>query len=152
MYGDQSNNLSAENHDANYYIAFAISESIENPFQIANRILICFYLGRVIACLCFSFGNRPQGSKFFYAAVLVGFTVITVYMTVAALVLVFNGIDTLVKEKNGPLGLGDLFMNLIFGNFMLSLIAMLGLYVFASLILVSTFSLSLILDRSFSFL
>ena len=133
---------------ANYYIAFAIlSESMEDPsfnlpgIEIANRIITYFYLGLVIACFCLSLGNRPQGSKVFYTTALVGFAVITVYMTVAALLLAFKGIDALVKEKKGALGFADFFTNPIFRNIVVSLAATLGLYVFASLIFVSTVSL-----------
>jgi len=60
-------------------------------------------------------------------------------MTVSALVLTFKGLDVLIKENKGSLTLSDFFTNAIFRNIVLSLVAMLGLYVFASLLFVSLF-------------
>ncbi|THU75900.1 hypothetical protein K435DRAFT_974654 [Dendrothele bispora CBS 962.96] len=59
--------------------------------------------------------------------------VITIYMTVAAFLLAFKGINNLVKADNG-LNVGSLFTNSIFRNIVLSLLATLGLYIVASLI------------------
>ncbi|PPR01276.1 hypothetical protein CVT24_005953 [Panaeolus cyanescens] len=78
--------------------------------------------------------HRPQGSKWFYTASMIGFAVITIYMTVAAFLLAFKGIDALARDKGGPLNFGDFFTNSIFRNIVLSLLATLGLYVLASLL------------------
>ena len=106
--------------------------------RVANTILNYFYIGLVIVCFILALGNRPQGSRWFYTFALVGFAVITIYMTVAALLLAFKGIAILVAENGGKtLDLGDFFKNAIFRNIVLSLVATLGLYIFASLIFVS---------------
>ncbi|KIM36553.1 glycosyltransferase family 2 protein [Hebeloma cylindrosporum] len=125
---------------ANYYIAFAIlSESMEDRsfglkgIGVVNLILNYFYLGLLMMCFILSLGNRPQGSKWGYTAAMVGFSVVTVYMTVAAFLLAFKGIQTLAVEK-GPLTFGDIFTNPIFGKIVLSLLATLGLYILASII------------------
>jgi len=51
--------------------------------KIANIILNYFYLGLLITCFILALGNRPQGSKWGYTAALIGFAIITVYMTVS---------------------------------------------------------------------
>jgi chitin synthase len=76
---------------------------------------------------------------------MIGFAFM-IYMTVSALVLVFKGLDVLIRENKGSLTLSDFFTNAIFRNIVLSLAAMLGLYVFASLLFVSS-----ILSSFFSF-
>ncbi|KDR77594.1 hypothetical protein GALMADRAFT_65539 [Galerina marginata CBS 339.88] len=125
---------------ANYYIAFAIlSESMEDKsfnlkgIATVNLILNYFYLGLLIMCFILSLGNRPQGSKWGYTAAMIGFSIVTVYMTVAAFLLAFKGITNL-SHADGPLTFGDIFTNPIFRNIVLSLLATLGLYVIASLI------------------
>ena len=107
--------------------------------HIANVILNYFYLGLLMACFILALGNRPQGSKWFYTLAMVGFAIITVYMTIAAFLLAFKGLGELAQEKKGVLGLTDFFTNAIFRNIVLSLVATLGLYLFASLIFVSRF-------------
>ncbi|KAJ8521700.1 hypothetical protein ONZ45_g1634 [Pleurotus djamor] len=126
---------------ANYYIAFVIlSTSMEseelglNGINIANVILNYFYLGLLIMCFLLSLGNRPQGSKWGYTAAFIGFGVITIYMTVAAFLLAFKGIENLAKNDADGLQVDDLFTNAIFRNIVLSLAATLGLYLLASLI------------------
>ena len=74
----------------NYYISFVIlSEAMEDPsfklgnaVHIVNLILNYFYLGLLVMCFLLALGNRPQGSKRFYTLAMIGFAVITVYMTV----------------------------------------------------------------------
>ncbi|PPQ85223.1 hypothetical protein CVT25_009840, partial [Psilocybe cyanescens] len=125
---------------ANYYIAFAIlSEAMEDPsfnlkgIHVVNVILNYFYLGLLLMCFILSLGNRPQGSKWGYTAAMLGFSVITIYMTVAAFLLAFKGLENLA-HTNGPLKFSDIFTNPIFRNIVVSLLATLGLYVIASII------------------
>ncbi|KAG6836145.1 hypothetical protein H0H93_010914 [Arthromyces matolae] len=133
---------------ANYFIAFAIlTTAMEDPsfnihgIKIVNIILTYFYLGLLIMCFILSLGNRPQGSKLGYTAAFIGFGLITIYMTVAALLLAIKGIENIastVNEKlNRPLQFSDVFTNAIFTNIVLSLLATLGLYIISSLLFVS---------------
>ncbi|KAF8959174.1 glycosyltransferase family 2 protein [Flammula alnicola] len=124
---------------ANYYIAFIIlSESMEDPtfnlhgIHTANVILNYFYLGLLIMCFILSLGNRPQGSKWGYTGAMIGFSLITIYMTVAAFLLAFKGIENLAHAQT--LTFSSMFSNHIFRNIVLSLLATLGLYIIASLI------------------
>lgn len=55
--------------------------------------------------------------------------------------LVVQGINTIQSNKGGPLQVADIFSDRIFLNIVLSLAATLGLYIVASLIFVSVFSL-----------
>lgn len=128
---------------ANYYIAFAIlSESMEDPsfhlkgIHIVNIILNYFYLGLLVMCFILALGNRPQGAKWGYTSAMIGFSIITIYMTVAAFLLAFKGLENLAAS-DGPLSFDDIFTNHIFRNIVLSLLATLGLYIVASLIFVS---------------
>ena len=73
----------------NYYISFTIlSEALEDPsfnikgIHVVNVILEYVYLGLLILVYILSLGNRPQGAKWLYTAAILGFAVITVYMTV----------------------------------------------------------------------
>ena len=50
--------------------------------HIVNIILNYFYLGLLIMCFILSLGNRPQGSKWGYTLAMIGFSLITIYMTV----------------------------------------------------------------------
>jgi len=109
--------------------------------HIANILLNYFYLGLLIMCFILALGNRPQGAIWGYTLAIIGFGLITIFMTVSALLLAFKGLDQLVKEHKGSLSLGDFFSDSIFRNIVLSLAATLGLYVFASLIFVSRFPL-----------
>ncbi|KAF8892782.1 chitin synthase-domain-containing protein [Gymnopilus junonius] len=125
---------------ANYYIAFSIlSESMEDPsfhltgIHIVNIVLNYCYLGLLIMCFILSLGNRPQGSKWGYTTAMIGFSLITIYMTVAAFLLAFKGIENLA-HSNGPLTFSDIFTNPIFRNIVVSLLATLGLYLIASII------------------
>ena len=40
------------------------------------------YLGLLLTCFLLALGNRPQGSKWTYTGAVIGFALITVYMTV----------------------------------------------------------------------
>ena len=79
---------------ANYYIAFAIlSEALEDPsfhlpwIHILNTILNYFYVGLLLMCFILSLGNRPQGSKWGYTLAMIGFAIITIYMTVCPIII-----------------------------------------------------------------
>ncbi|EGN97877.1 glycosyltransferase family 2 protein [Serpula lacrymans var. lacrymans S7.3] len=124
----------------NFYIAFTIltralesSEFNIKGINIVNDILNYFYLGLLIMCFLLSLGNRPQGSKWGYTIAMLGFALITVYMTVAAYLLAYKGIEG-VKQANGSIQASDLFSNAIFRDVILSLSATLGLYIVSSLI------------------
>ncbi|TFK68451.1 glycosyltransferase family 2 protein [Pluteus cervinus] len=126
---------------ANYYIAFSIlSDSMEDPsfhlkgIHIVNIILNYFYLGLLVTCFILSLGNRPQGSKWGYTMAIIGFGVITIYMTIAAFLLAFKGITNIEAVQGRPLTFGDVFQNPIFTKIVISLLATLGLYILASLI------------------
>ncbi|KAK2465800.1 hypothetical protein APHAL10511_002344 [Amanita phalloides] len=125
---------------ANYFIAFVIlATALENPsfhFQhihIFNIILEYVYVGLLVTCFILSLGNRPQGSKWGYTFAFIGFALITIYMTVAALLLAVRGLQGIVVS-NKKLTLGTFFSNTIFRNIIISLVATLGLYIFASLL------------------
>ncbi|KAI0698106.1 glycosyltransferase family 2 protein [Cytidiella melzeri] len=125
----------------NFYISFVIlSEAMEDPsfhlgkgIHIVNIILNYFYLGLLVMCFLLALGNRPQGSKRFYTMAMIGFSVITIYMTIAAFFLAFKGVEN-IAQSDGPLTLSDLFTNAIFRNIVISLAATLGLYIIASLV------------------
>ncbi|KAF7362316.1 Chitin synthase [Mycena venus] len=101
---------------ANYYIAFTIlTKALEDPdfklkgIHIVNVILEYFYLGLLIMCFILSLGNRPQGSKWGYTLAFIGFGIITIYMTTAAFLLAFKGIQVIAQDKGAPLDVTDFF-------------------------------------------
>lgn len=51
--------------------------------SIFNHVFNYFYLGLLIMCFILALGNRPQGSKWGYTLAILGFALITVYMTVS---------------------------------------------------------------------
>ncbi len=95
-------------------------------------------------CFTLALGDHPQGSNWGYTLAIIRFALVTIFVTVSALLLAFKGLNRLVK------GSGDFFSDAIFQSIVLSLAERLGLYVVASVILVSCFSL-LSLDFSFVF-
>ncbi|KZP09106.1 glycosyltransferase family 2 protein [Athelia psychrophila] len=124
----------------NFYISFTIlSLALEDPsfnlkgIHIVNVILEYIYLGLLIMCFILALGNRPQGSKLGYTMAFIGFGLITVYMTVAAFLLAFKGIENIAATE-GPLTFKSIFTNSIFRDIVISLLATLGLYILASLI------------------
>ncbi|KAI0727135.1 glycosyltransferase family 2 protein [Fomitopsis betulina] len=125
----------------NFYIFFVIlTDSLEDPsfnfgngIKIVNIILNYIYLGLLIMCFLLSLGNRPQGAKFAFTSAMIGFALITVYMTVAAVFLVVKSIQNL-EHQSGGLTLSDLFSNAIFRDIVISLVSTYGLYIIASII------------------
>ncbi|RXW18195.1 hypothetical protein EST38_g7654 [Candolleomyces aberdarensis] len=124
---------------ANYYIAFAIlCKAMEDEtfglkgINIFNIIINYVYVGLLLMCFILSLGNRPQGAKWFYTTAMIGFALITVYMTFAAFFLAVKGIQNIAAADK--ITLGSIFTNSIFRNIVLSLLATLGLYILASLI------------------
>ncbi|KAG2124618.1 glycosyltransferase family 2 protein [Suillus clintonianus] len=122
----------------NYYIAFIIlSQALESyvpQIHILNLLLNYFYLGLLIMCFLLSLGNRPQGAKWGYTLAFIGFGVITIYMTVSALLLAYKAIESVAQTEGRAIQASDLFSNAIFRDVVLSLAATLGLYIVASLI------------------
>ena len=57
--------------------------------NIVNIILNYFYLGLLVMCFILALGNRPQGSKLSYTLAFIGFAVVTIYMTVCIVFLLF---------------------------------------------------------------
>ena len=103
----------------------------------ANIVLKYFYLGLLLTCFILALGNRPQGSKLGYTLAIIGFAIITIYMTAAAGLLAYKSMQELIEKHKGHWRLTDFFGNVIFRNVILSIGGTLGLYIFASLIFVS---------------
>ncbi|EIN12208.1 glycosyltransferase family 2 protein [Punctularia strigosozonata HHB-11173 SS5] len=125
----------------NYYIAFVIlSNALEDKqfgikgIKVLNDVLNYFYLGMLIMCFLLSLGNRPQGSKWSYTTAMLGFALITVYMTFSAFFLAVKGIQNVEHKEDSGIKLSDIFTNSIFRDIVISLAATLGLYIVASLI------------------
>ncbi|KAF8313001.1 glycosyltransferase family 2 protein [Clavulina sp. PMI_390] len=121
----------------NYYISFIVlTNALNDPslnlhgINIVNDILHYTYLALVVTCFLLALGNRPQGSKWVYTFAMVGFGLITIYMTIAAFFLAFRGISDIEKQTNND----NLLSNSIFRNIVLSLVATLGLYIVSSLL------------------
>ncbi|KAG8968969.1 Chitin synthase, class 1 [Tulasnella sp. 419] len=126
---------------ANFYIAFIIlANSMEDDsiglkgIAVLNDILKYLYLALLVMSFLLALGNRPQGSKWVYTGAFIGFGLITIYMTFAALFLAVKGIQAIKIENGGKLSLGTIFKDAIFFNIVLSLAATLGLYIAASLL------------------
>ncbi|KAF5340785.1 hypothetical protein D9611_007290 [Ephemerocybe angulata] len=124
---------------ANYYIAFAIlSQAMEDKefglkgINYFNIVINYIYVGLLVMCFILSLGNRPQGAKWFYTGAMIGFALITVYMTFSAFFLAVKGIQNIAKAEK--LTFASIFTNSIFRNIVLSLLATLGLYILASII------------------
>ncbi|KAF8585057.1 glycosyltransferase family 2 protein [Ramaria rubella] len=132
----------------NYYIAFSIlSNALEDPgfgigkwINVLNTILNYFYLGLLVMCFLISLGNPhsnppPWGrSARAYTTAIIGFAIVTVYMTFSAFFLAFKGLDGIATEQGKPLSVGEIFTNHIFRDIVISLLATLGLYIVSSLL------------------
>ncbi|EJU02992.1 glycosyltransferase family 2 protein [Dacryopinax primogenitus] len=125
---------------ANFYISFIIlTQSMEDlnitGIHVLNIVLHYLYLGLLIMCFILALGNRPQGANIAYTVALIGFALITIYMTTAAILLAVKGIEAAANNANqGILTLTDFFANSIFRNIVLSLLATTGLYLISSLL------------------
>ncbi|KAH6907524.1 chitin synthase [Coprinopsis sp. MPI-PUGE-AT-0042] len=126
---------------ANFYIAFAIlATAMESEafglkgINIFNVIINYVYVGLLIMCFILSLGNRPQGAKWFYTIAMIGFSLITIYMTFAAFFLAVKGVQSIARDTEGGITFGTFFSDPIFRNIVISLAATLGLYLLASLI------------------
>lgn len=76
-------------HAGKFYVSFIIlTDALEDKslnlgrIDIVNAILHYFYLVLVVMRFLLALGNRPQGSKFGYTLAMIGYALITVYMTV----------------------------------------------------------------------
>ncbi|OCH87189.1 glycosyltransferase family 2 protein [Obba rivulosa] len=125
----------------NYFIAYKIlTEALEDPsfhlgnaIHIVNIVIEYLYVGLLILSFLLALGNKPQGSKWFYTIAIVGFAMITAYMTFASVFLIIRGVENALHSAR-PLKPSDLFVNPLFRNIVVSIFATLGLYVMASLI------------------
>ena len=79
--------------------------------SIANIFINYFYLCLLLLVVCFilPLGNRPQGSKWEYTLAMIGFALITIYMTISALVLGLKGLDRFIKDNKRSWTLSDFF-------------------------------------------
>ena len=73
-------------NQGNYHPAFVILSKMLEDYvaKIHIHMFNCFYLGLLIMCFLLSLGSRHQRSKWGYMLVFIGFSFITIYMTVAA--------------------------------------------------------------------
>ncbi|EMD35236.1 chitin synthase [Gelatoporia subvermispora B] len=125
----------------NYFIAYKIlTEALEdksfhlgNVINIINLVIEYIYVGLLIASFLLALGNRPQGSKLFYTIAMVGFALVTIYMSFASIFLVVRGIENAIHAAK-PVTPSDLFVNPLFRNIVVSMFATLGLWVLASVI------------------
>jgi hypothetical protein len=51
--------------------------------KVINVVLNYLYLGLLVGCYILSLGNRPQGAKWGYTIAMIGFAIVTIYMTVS---------------------------------------------------------------------
>jgi chitin synthase len=92
-------------NQGNYYIAFVILSKVLEDYVPKIHILILiliinyFYLGLLIVCFLLSLGDWPQGSKWGYTLALIGFGFVTAYMTVAAFLLAYKGIESVLRRR-----------------------------------------------------
>lgn len=96
-------------------------------------------------CFLLSLGNRPQGSKWGYTLAFIGFAIITIDMTVSALLLAYKAIEGVAQSEGRAIQASDLLSNSIFRDVVVSLAATLGLYFMASLIFVSHYLFCILL-------
>ncbi|KAG9315524.1 glycosyltransferase family 2 protein [Chiua virens] len=122
----------------NYYIAFVILttalEDYISSLHYLNVVLNYFYLGLVIMCFLLSLGNRPQGAKWAYTIALIGFALITIYMTVSALLLAYKAVEQVAQQDGRSIQASDFITNAVFRDVVVSLAATLGLYIISSLL------------------
>ncbi|EJC98438.1 uncharacterized protein FOMMEDRAFT_31885 [Fomitiporia mediterranea MF3/22] len=114
----------------NYYVTFMIltdlMEDSELKFKgihVVNTILNYFYLGLLVMCFILALGNRPQGSKRAYTSAFIGFAIITIYMTAAAVLLTYLGIRNVADNSANGINFSDLASDSIFRNIVISLLA-----------------------------
>ncbi|KAI8819656.1 chitin synthase-domain-containing protein [Fimicolochytrium jonesii] len=123
----------------NFYLAFHfLMQNV--PFgEVANKIVSQIvpqlYLFALIAIFVSSLGNRPQGTKFLYHSLVIGFGLIMILMLFLAISAVKASLETAITEIDKPevTLFHYFFTNGTFRDLVVSLLSTYGLYITASL-------------------
>ncbi|RMZ88731.1 hypothetical protein DV736_g4044, partial [Chaetothyriales sp. CBS 134916] len=106
------------------------------PLGTAGTILgVVFefvYLGTLLYCFILSMGNRPQGSKKSYLAMVIFWSVLMVWLTFASIFLTVRSIQNEVKQKNFTFA--TIFQNSTFFGLIVSLASTYVLWFVASVL------------------
>ena len=91
----------------NFFLVFKLlttSLGTPGPLGSAGTVLgVIFefiYLGTLLYCFILSMGNRPQGSKKSYLAMVVFWSILMIWLTFASVFLTVKSIQTEIKVKN----------------------------------------------------
>ncbi|KAL1924859.1 uncharacterized protein VTP21DRAFT_4513 [Calcarisporiella thermophila] len=128
---------------ANFFITFFIladSLTVVNPPPFSKNVgdglkaaLSFVYVTLLVVQFVMALGNRPQGSKWSYTAIMIFFAIIMAYMLFASIYITVIGIQTAIQGANGG-GFLALLRNNAFRDIVISLAATYIMYFVSSLL------------------
>lgn len=102
--------------------------------QVGNILAIVFqavYVGVLIGCFVISLGNRPQGSRKLYMAMVIFWAVIMAYLTFASIFITVVSVQAQLSDGK-VFSIQELFNNTVFTTLMISLLATWVMYLISS--------------------
>ncbi|ODV76766.1 glycosyltransferase family 2 protein [Suhomyces tanzawaensis NRRL Y-17324] len=91
-------------------------------------VFLWFYVGCVVSTFVLAFGNTPRGTKKFYMAIAVIFSVLMVYMMFAAIYLAIHTVNLVVKNHKDDFNVTMVFTNGKFRDLVVSMVSTYLLY------------------------
>lgn len=102
------------------------------PGKILSIVFEWLYIATLVTCFVLSLGNRPQGSRKFYMAMVIFWAIIMAYLMFAAVYISVKSVQFELAANGGNLTLGGVFQNPLFLNLLVSLASTYVLYFVAS--------------------
>lgn len=126
------------NPQANFFLVFRIlTASLGEPemnFPPGRWLSVIFewiYFAVLFTCFILALGNKPDGSRIFFKAMMYFWALIMVYLMFAAIFITTKSIQKELSETDGFTA-GDIFANSIFRDLVVSLSSTYVLYFVAS--------------------
>jgi chitin synthase len=126
------------NPQANFFLVFRIlTASLGEPemnFPPGRWLSVIFewiYFAVLFTCFILALGNKPDGSRIFFKAMMYFWALIMVYLMFAAIFITTKSIQKELRETDGFTA-GDIFANSIFRDLVVSLSSTYVLYFVAS--------------------
>ena len=125
----------------NFFLVFRILTSglggDNGPLHFAGTVLAyvfeAVYLAVLLSCFVLSLGNRPQGSRKLYMAMVIFWAIIMAYLTFASILITVVSVQAQLNN-NTPFTVQSLFSNTVFTTLMISLLATWVMYLVSSIL------------------
>jgi chitin synthase len=123
----------------NFFLVFKLltsslgtSSTLGSAGTVLGVVFEFVYLGTLLYCFILSMGNRPQGSKKSYLAMVIFWSILMVWLTFASIFLTVKAIQTEIAEKD--FSISTIFNNSTFFAIIVSLASTYVLWFVASIL------------------